>query len=107
MKGVIESSLWYDKEVIEKALFMDDGIEPRVKCEFFDIPGIYHFNDKEFERFYEALADSDNYDIFEAKPIQKIIDFNFKIVKKYTIMYLFLPFMGFLLTFVFYLNFVY
>lgn len=45
--------------------------------------------------------------LFQKKAIQKLIDFNFKVVKKYTIQKLFIPFGVFLVLFVFYLNFVY
>lgn len=71
------------------------------------MPGVYHFEDSTFDNFYGALADSENYDLFGKKAIQRLIDFNFKVVRKYTIRRLFMPFAAFLILFVTYLNVVY
>ena len=88
-------------------MFQETGVEPNVKCEILDMPAMYHFQDETFDRFHDALADSTNYELFQSKAVQKIIDFNFPIVKKYTIRKLFMPFAAFLFLFVFYNNFVY
>lgn len=105
--GVTESSLWLNKDTIKSKLFKTNEIEPNIKCEFLDMPGVYHFEDPSSHQFYDALAASSNYQLFTKKAIQKLIDFNFKIVRYYTIMRLFIPFAAFLITFVLYLNVVY
>lgn len=92
---------------MQNRLFEKSEIEPSIKCEFVDLPGIYHIDDKDFDSFYDALASSSNYDIFKKKAIQKMIDFNFRVVRSATIYKLFFPFTLFLLTFVLYLNLVY
>jgi hypothetical protein len=60
------------------------------------MPEIYHYNDSSFEPFFAVLADTDWYDLFTKKPIQKVIEFNFDLVKKYTIRRLFIPYFIFL-----------
>ena len=56
---------------------MKKPVETRIKLEFIDLPGVYHFQDKNFEDFFEALANTSNLDFFKKKPIQKIIDYNY------------------------------
>jgi hypothetical protein len=99
--------LWLNKDRLKERLFDKSEIEPTVKVEFFDLPGFYHFEDPCFEKFYGALADSDNYELFKVKPIERAIDFNFKIVRNETIKKLFMPFAVFHFLYVTYLNFVY
>lgn len=67
-------------------------IERPVKIEFIDVPRVYNPNDELCNDFYSALAETDNYELFGKKAIQKLIEFNYPIVKKYTIYKLFLPF---------------
>jgi hypothetical protein len=64
------------------------------------MPEIYHYNDSSFEPFFAALAGTDWYDLFTKKPIQKVIEFNYELVKMYTIRRLFIPYFMFLGLFV-------
>jgi hypothetical protein len=41
------------------------------------------------------MADTDNYELFSKKSIQKIIEFNYPLVQEYTIKKLFIPFVMF------------
>ncbi len=41
------------------------------------MPGVYHFEDKDFEKLMKSLANSESFAFFESKAIQNIIDFNF------------------------------
>jgi hypothetical protein len=46
--GVVTAELWHNAndfhtEIIDKA-----RLETRIKCEFLDMPGVYHFLDKDF-----------------------------------------------------------
>lgn len=84
----------------------DSKVESRTKCEFVDIPGVYHYLDKDFEGFYSALAGTEWYDVFTKKPIKHMINFNFSLIKEYTIKRLFIPFCFFLMFYVFYFNFI-
>jgi len=50
------------------------------------------------------LASTDNFDFFNIKPIQKLIEFNFPLVREYTIRKLLIPYVLFQMVFVFYFN---
>ena len=45
--------------------------------------------------------------MFQCRPIQKKIDFNYPLVQKYTVRRLLMPYVVFLLMFVFYTNYIY
>lgn len=73
----------------------DTLIERPIKVEFIDVPRLYHYSDSLSDPFFTCLADTDNYEIFEKKVIQKLIEFNYPIVKYWTIKRLMIPFMMF------------
>jgi len=40
-----------------------------IKLEFLDMPGIYHFMNKNFEDFFEEVTDTEGYDYYNNKAI--------------------------------------
>jgi len=42
-------------------LFRHKPVETRIKCEFIDLPSIYHFNDEHFQDLFDELADTDDF----------------------------------------------
>jgi hypothetical protein len=44
-------------------------VETRIKCEFLDLPGVYHFLDGEFQQIFEALAETGNMAFFDLKSV--------------------------------------
>lgn len=63
--GMIQAGVWHDQTELKKYLFQspveakEDGegiMEPLIKAEFIDIPGVYHQLDASFIKFYEALG---------------------------------------------------
>lgn len=50
-------------------MFDKDGFEKRLKCEFVDIPYIYHYKDEDFYNFFDSLAETDEFDYFKIKCI--------------------------------------
>ncbi len=72
-----------------------------------DMPGVYHFEDKDFEKLMKSLANSESFAFFESKAIQAIIDFNFSQVRQFLIYFAILPFLVFHVIFVTYMNVVY
>lgn len=78
-----------------------------IKVEFIDFPRVYNYNDELCEKFFGQLAESENYDIFKRKGIMKLIEFNYPLVKTWTIRKLFIPFVMFQISLFFYLNFVF
>ena len=81
-------------------------IERPIRVEFIDIPYVYHIDDKhgETEAFYVALSETDQNEIFHQKVIMKLIDFNFELVRKWTLYRQFFPFMCFQISLFVYLN---
>lgn len=67
-------------------------IERPIKVEFIDLPQVYHYGDDISSDFFTCLAETDQYEIFERKVIQKMIEFNYPIVMYWTIKKLFIPF---------------
>jgi hypothetical protein len=82
-------------------------IDRPIKTEFVDIPAIYHYADSMFYDFFNQLANTDQYEIFEQRVIQKIIEYNYPLVKEWTIRKLLRPFILFQITLFVYLNFVF
>jgi len=52
--------------------------------------------------FMEALASTDNFELFKAQPIISMIEYLYKPIKKWTLIRLFFPYCIFLCTYVFY-----
>ena len=40
-------------------------IETRIKVEFLDLPGVYHYNDGEFHEVFENFAKTDMIELFD------------------------------------------
>lgn len=68
---------------------------------------MYHYNDKNFEAFFNALSGSEQNEIFKTKAIQRIIDFNYKLTREFTVKLLFIPYMMFLCLFMVYTRIVF
>ena len=79
-------------------------VETRIRMEFIDIPGVYHFLDKDSDPFFDALAATSNLEYFKKKAIQKLIDFNYPAVVDAVTWKLFIPFCFFQLVFFVFIN---
>mmetsp|Transcript_28428 Transcript_28428/g.27394 ORF Transcript_28428/g.27394 Transcript_28428/m.27394 type:complete len:281 (-) Transcript_28428:88-930(-) len=85
--------------------FIDqEAIEKRIKCEIIDLPIVYHYQDQSFQEYFDALANTDNYDYFSIRAVQKLIEVNYPLVIEFTIKTLFIPYVIFLILFVIYFN---
>lgn len=82
-------------------------VERPIKVEFIDLPRLYNFQDELCDKFFLALASNDQLHIFQNKAIQRLIEFNYPLVKEWTIKKLFIPFMTFQAFLFFYLNFIF
>ncbi|CDW84989.1 wd-40 repeat protein [Stylonychia lemnae] len=102
----VVSQLWFDQNTLQEKIMKPKPIENRILCEILDMPGIYHQNDKDFLKFYQSLASTDEPDYFNKKAIQKLIEFNYPLVKEYIIIKLFGPFCVFQLCFSIFQNLV-
>lgn len=89
---MLPGELWFKQKDIEDAIMRPKPIENRIKVEFIDLPGVYHYCDDEFGQVFEELAKTDKIEFFNLKVIQKLVDFNYPLVKSAIIKKLFLPF---------------
>ena len=56
----MSSQIWFDRNDINNTLMNDNKeAEVRIKCEFVDLPGVYHYQDKNFKEFFEKLSETD------------------------------------------------
>ena len=67
--GIITCPLWYDENEVKDKLMTKKPVETRIRMEFIDIPGVYHFLDKGFNGFFDALAGTDDLEFFSKKAV--------------------------------------
>jgi len=65
---------------------------------------VYHYKNEHFQEYFNSLANTDNFDYFKIPTIQKMIEFNFPLVREFTVKKLFTPYIVFQLIFVVYFN---
>lgn len=82
-------------------------IERPIKAEFIDIPRIYHYADDQFNDFFGYLKRTQQIEIFSKKAIQKLTEFNYALVKEWTIRKLLIPFVANQIVLYTYLNFIF
>ena len=99
--GMTETQIWFKQSDFNKKLIKSSSkkgkqeIERPIKVEFIDLPCVYNYNEELCTEFFGRLADSENFALFENKAVKKLIEFNYPIVKLYTIKKLFFPFVLF------------
>ena len=68
-----EFPIWANKTTVAKELFNSKGFPKRINICYFDIPNCTDTS-KESDKFFEALADSENLDIFNTTIINIIVN---------------------------------
>ena len=91
--------------MIEEA--SDDKLTTNIKLEYIDIPGLYHYLHPNFKLFFFKLARTNDYQYFNNRAIQSLIDFNYELIKKYIFLVIVVPFLAFHILFVLYNNLVF
>ncbi|CDW72553.1 wd-40 repeat protein [Stylonychia lemnae] len=106
---VFPSKIWYRDQEINQVLFHQNLLKVRthVRLDFIDLPGIYHYQDPNFEKFIHQLAETKNFEYFTIPSIQSLIEFNYKTVQRYIIYVIIIPHFIFHFIFVCYMNLVY
>lgn len=72
--------------------------------EFIDLPQVHSSANKISRRFFDALAQVDSMDLFTSRTVQVLVDYKWPLVRKYTVIYMLIPFVIFHLTFIVYSN---
>jgi len=65
-----------------------------------------HCGEAETKEFMAALAVTDNFELFDAEPIQCVIEYLYQPVRKWTKIWLFYPFLVFLAVYFVYADFL-
>ena len=78
--GVSVSSFWYNQDDID-GILQPAPIESELLLEFVDIPKIHTYTDDASHEFMAALASTEQMDLFNLKPIKKLIEYKWPLVK--------------------------
>lgn len=103
--GVVAASYCLSNEhetIIERA-----QIESDLNLQYFDVPVIHQYSSPLCNKFFEALAETDDMGLFESKGIKMLIEYRWPLAREFVVKRLFLPFVFFLFTFVVYMGQVY
>lgn len=98
---------WADEKEMEQALLSNQEfqeIENDIKVSIIDIPDVHCFQEEVSDKFFHALARVERIELFKNSIISAIIDFKWPLVKKYTIRFLFIPFLLYLAVFIVFSN---
>jgi hypothetical protein len=61
--------MWDDLTKIEDQLFIPSTVEVDVKVEYLDLPGLHCFGEGTEDEFLDALADTEDLNLFNYKSI--------------------------------------
>lgn len=78
-----------------------------MSVQFVDIPKIHDYQEPEGQAFFAALADLEDFKVFESKVIQSLIDFKYPLALEYTLKRNFVPFLAYQIILITYLNVVF
>jgi hypothetical protein len=76
-----------------------------IELKLIDLPEL-HNGQKETKEFMAALAATDNFELFDAEPIQCVIEYLYQPVRKWTKIWLFYPYLIFLAIYFVYADFL-
>lgn len=73
-------------------MFLPAKIKQDVIVEVLDVPSLHSYSEKASTDFYNALAESEDLQLFGNRSIKAIIDFKWPLAQLFTVYYLFGPF---------------
>lgn len=101
--GICATSLWIGRHAVNE-LFQPAPIEQDVRLQYVDIPLVHSLSSEVGTEFVKTLSDSENMGLFETVAVKKLIEYQWNIVLKWTIIKLLLPYIVFLVTFTLYIH---
>ncbi len=81
-----------NSEEIKSKMLKENEVEADIKLEFIDLPMIHCYGQETADAIIDALAKTDQIDLFNNKVIQILLDYKWSLTKKYTLWQLFVPF---------------
>eukprot|EP00347_Sterkiella_histriomuscorum_P022786 403337167 len=100
---ILTANLWFNQQELYSKILQPKPVENRIKCSFLDFTSIFHQTHDKFLDLFSALAETDNPEYFNKKVVQKLIEFNYPLVKEYLLKKLFYPFCVFLVIYQFFI----
>lgn len=70
----VETNIWMDIEKTKTDILVENPIETNIKLEFLDLAKLHCHGSPESESFFQALAKTDDIELFNNRGIQIIID---------------------------------
>lgn len=58
---LVPGSLTYEDQNLKQEMFQNEVTGGSIKVELLDMPGVYHFEDEDFENLFKALANSESF----------------------------------------------
>lgn len=102
------AELWSnEQEMMQNLLRQNEDmqdVENEIKVSIIDIPAVHRFTEETGDQFFDKLARVEKIQMFENTIIKSIIDFKWPLVKTYTIRFLFVPFILYLVSFIVFSN---
>lgn len=89
--SICATSLWIGQHAIDE-LFQPAPIEQDVRLQYVDIPEIHSLTSEIGVEFVNTLCESEDMGLFETAAIKKLIEFQWPVVLKYTILKLLIPY---------------
>jgi hypothetical protein len=94
--GLAVSNLQMDKDLIGLKLFEHGNvIEQEVIVQVLDIPKLHDYQEEIGDEFIKAVSLCSNFDLYSSSAIQNLIKLKYKLVRQYTMLRLFYPFLIF------------
>jgi len=99
--------LWPDETYIIDKFFEDSKTESEITLLMCDIPYIHNPNMPESNAVAVALVECGRMDLFSSKVIQSIITFRWQLTRKWVMRKLFMPYLVYFATYIFYVTVVF
>mmetsp|Transcript_24585 Transcript_24585/g.38161 ORF Transcript_24585/g.38161 Transcript_24585/m.38161 type:complete len:146 (-) Transcript_24585:1384-1821(-) len=78
-------------------MFNEDKRKQDIELRFMDLTSIHEFSD-DGQKFFEQMANTDVYEMFDLEIVRKMIMFKWPVIKDHIISYLFYPFTIYLIS---------
>ena len=82
-------------------------MEHPITLQIFDIPEIHKYINENADNILEALACTNEIRLFDCQTIRSLVELKYPLIRKHTIQKLFIPYIFFLLGFLYYSTFLF
>jgi hypothetical protein len=104
--GTSVAPFWISPADMSKVL-QPAPIEQEIRLDFVDMPNVHSYDNENAIEFFEAIAKTEDMDIFDRKAIRKMIEYKWPLTREYTVKKLFIPFIFFLSFYLVYMNYIF